>query len=109
MAEGKVAPDQDAVTAIDQEGTTSPSQETHQKDPRLARTKHLPVRVGVVLGSQQLAVKSLLNWGIGTQIVLHTPWHSPVAVTINGLPVGSGRVVLVGNNFGVEVTEWGRK
>lgn len=78
------------------------------KDPRLARTSGLPVTLQVSLGGKHIAVKSLLDWGIGTQVVLNHDWQQPVTIKINGLTVGSGRVVLVGNNFGIEVTEWGR-
>ncbi len=77
-------------------------------DPRLQRTLGLPVTLSVTLGSKGLPIKSLLNWGIGTQIVLNREWHHPVPVKVNGLELGEARVVLVNNNFGVEITEWGR-
>lgn len=77
-------------------------------DPRLQRTLGLPVTLSVTLGSKGLPIKSLLNWGIGTQIVLNREWHNPVPVKVNGLELGEARVVLVNNNFGVEITEWGR-
>ncbi|MCY0899714.1 MAG: FliM/FliN family flagellar motor switch protein [Firmicutes bacterium] len=78
-------------------------------DPRLRRTMHLPVTVSVSLGLKQLPVQSLLNWGVGTQVVLDYRWQEPVQIKINGLPVGDGRVVLVGNNFGIEVRHWGQR
>lgn len=77
-------------------------------DPRLQRTLGLPVTVSVTLGSKGLPIKSLLNWGIGTQIVLNREWHHAVPVKVNGLELGEARVVLVNNNFGVEITRWGR-
>ncbi len=78
------------------------------EDPRLKRTMHLPVTMQVSLGGKSVPVKALLNWGIGTQFVLNHDWQQPVAVKINGLQVGHGRVMLVGNNFGIEITDWGR-
>ena len=77
-------------------------------DPRLRRTLHLPVTMFVSLGQKNLPIHTLLNWGIGTQIVLNREWQRAVSIKINGLEVGEGRVVLVGNNFGVEVTRWGK-
>lgn len=79
------------------------------QDPRLRRTMHLPVTLFVSLGEKNLPIRSLLNWGIGTQIVLNREWQRDVSLKINGLDIGEGRVVIVGNNFGIEVTDWGRK
>lgn len=79
------------------------------RDPRLRRTMHLPVTLSVVLGEKSLPIRSLLSWGMGTQIILNREWQDAVNIKINGLAVGEGRVVIVGNNFGVEVTQWGRK
>lgn len=78
-------------------------------DPRLRRTLHLPVTLFVGLGEKRLTIGSLLGWGIGTQIVLDREWQRDVSIKLNGLAVGEGRVVIVGNNFGVEVTNWGKK
>ncbi|PSR23905.1 MAG: hypothetical protein C7B45_01065 [Sulfobacillus acidophilus] len=77
-------------------------------NPRLQRTLGLPVTMFVSLGQKNLPTRSLLNWGIGTQIVLNREWQRAVSIKINGLEVGEGRVVIVGNNFGVEITKWGR-
>jgi flagellar motor switch protein FliN/FliY len=78
-------------------------------DPRLRRTMHLPVTMFVSLGDKNLPIRSLLNWGVGTQISLNREWQRDVGIKVNGLEVGQGRVVIVGNNFGIEVTEWGRQ
>lgn len=69
---------------------------------------HLPVTLFVSLGEKQLPIRSLLNWGIGTQVALDREWQREISIKINGLEVGQGRVVIVGNNFGIEVTAWGR-
>ncbi|MCY0878908.1 MAG: FliM/FliN family flagellar motor switch protein [Firmicutes bacterium] len=61
------------------------------------------------LGAKKLPVQALLEWGVGTQVVLDYPWQQPVQIKINGLAVGEGRVVLVGNNFGIEVRRWGTR
>lgn len=78
-------------------------------DPRLRRTMHLPVTLFVSLGEKSLPIRALLNWGVGTQIALNREWQRDVGIKINGLEVGQGRVVIVGNNFGIEVTEWGHR
>lgn len=78
-------------------------------DPRLQRALYLPVTMQVSLGGKSVPVKSLLSWGVGTQIVLNHDWQNPVGVKINGFSVGHGRVVLVGDNFGIEITDWGRE
>jgi len=78
------------------------------KDPQLRRILHLPVTLAVSMGGQELTIKSLLKWGIGSQIVLDQRWQQPILVKINGASAGDAQVVLVGNNFGVKISRWGR-
>lgn len=75
---------------------------------KLKRSGDLPVNLLASLGEAHVPVKTLLSWGVGTQVVLNRDWQQPVKLMLNGLPVGEGRVVLIGNNFGVEVKRWGR-
>ncbi|AEJ40640.1 hypothetical protein TPY_2480 [Sulfobacillus acidophilus TPY] len=92
--------------SVSAEAPSSPSSRAAQ-DPRLRRILHLPVTFSASLGEQILTVQTVLNWGVGSQFVLNRKWQDPVVVKLNGLAIGEARVMLVGNNFGVEITEWG--
>jgi len=94
--------------SISAEAPSSPSSRAAQ-DPRLRRILHLPVTFSASLGEQILTVQTVLNWGVGSQFVLNRKWQDPVVVKLNGLAIGEARVMLVGNNFGVEITEWGTR
>lgn len=79
------------------------------ESPALRRIVDLPVTFQASLGDQAISVKNLLNWGVGSQFVLNHRWQSPVPLKINGMLVGQGTVVLVGNNFGIRVSAWGNR
>lgn len=104
VTESTVSPTETPLLASPRtiEAPASPPQ-----DPRLARLGDLPLRLAANLGKGVLSVQQVLNIGIGTRITLDGQWLDSIALTLNGLAVGSGRVVLVGNRFGVEVVRWG--
>lgn len=99
----------DSVVAMEQ---SNPNSVAHAPvpiaDPRLRRVADLPVNMTVSLGETVLSLESVLQLGIGSRIVFDTKWHDHATIKLNGLPIGNGRVVLVANTFGVEVTAWGK-
>ncbi|CAB1127944.1 Flagellar motor switch protein FliM [Candidatus Hydrogenisulfobacillus filiaventi] len=88
-------------------GTGAPPAPVRELDPKLARIADLDVTLSVLLGHRVFTLRELLGWGIGTRITLEEGWREPVYLAVNGRLVGRGRVVLVGNRFGVRVERWG--
>lgn len=74
---------------------------------RVQRITDLSVTFTVVVGQTSQPMQRWLELGIGSRIVLNQKWQQPVTLRLNGMAVGTGRVVLVGNRFGVKVTRWG--
>ncbi len=60
------------------------------------------------IGTASLKLGDVLQLGVGSRLPVKTRWMEPLVLRLNGKTVGYGRVVLVGNKFGVEVTSWGR-
>ncbi len=73
----------------------------------LEKFRELPVTFKVQIGHTKSTLKQWLEIGIGSRISLEESWRHPVHLFINDRRVGSGTIVLVGNRFGVRVTEWG--
>ncbi len=73
----------------------------------LNRFQGFPVTLKVQVGHTETTLKEWLEVGIGSRISLQESWRRPVHLFINNRLIGSGTIVLVGNRFGVRVTEWG--
>jgi flagellar motor switch protein FliN/FliY len=63
------------------------------------------VRVAVRLGGRQLRLRDVLELGVGSTFSLDQTLNDPVEVLVNGHLVARGRVVEVGEQWGVELTE----
>lgn len=63
------------------------------------------VELGVRLGSGTLTVKELLALKAGANLVLDMPLNGLVDVDLNGVVVGRGEIVAVGDHYGVRLTE----
>lgn len=73
----------------------------------LRRVQDIGLKLTAEIGGGSFPVGYFLSLGIGTRIPLDSRWTDPLVLRLNGKSVGRGKVVLVGNKFGVEVTEWG--
>ncbi len=73
----------------------------------LEKFRDLPVSFKVQIGQTTTTLKQWLDVGIGSRISLDESWRQPVHLFINDRRVGRGVIVLVGNRFGVRITEWG--
>lgn len=73
----------------------------------LRRVQDIALRLTAEIGEGRFPVGYFLSLGIGTRIPLDSRWTDPLVIRLNGKSFGRGKVVLVGNKFGVEVTEWG--
>ncbi len=64
----------------------------------------IPLKVTVVLGRTRRSIKDILALGPGNIVELATLADEPVEVLVNGTLVARGEVVVVNENFGVQIT-----
>ena len=63
------------------------------------------VPVAIELGSTQMSLREVLKLGPGSLVKLERAVGDPVDILVNGELVGRGEVVVVGDQFGIRVTE----
>ena len=63
------------------------------------------VPVTIELGGTTMPLRRVLELGPGSVIQLDRPLGEPVDIVVNGELVGRGEVVVVEDQFGVQVTE----
>ena len=63
------------------------------------------VKMTVELGGNRLPINDILLWGDGTMVELECMDREPVDVLVNGKLFARGEVVVVGETFGVKITE----
>jgi len=66
------------------------------------------VTVEVHLGCAKLSVKELFALRPGDVVELDAALGQLVELRLNNKPIGRGKLVAAGDNFGIEVTEMGR-
>jgi flagellar motor switch protein FliN/FliY len=71
----------------------------------LSRILDVNVKITVELGSNQTPIKDILQWGEGTLVELERMDREPVDVLVNNKLFARGEVVVVGETFGVKITE----
>lgn len=64
----------------------------------------LPVRLVFEIGRREVTVDELRDMAVGTPISLEKPASSVVDILANGRRVGSGEMVLIGDQLGVKIT-----
>lgn len=65
----------------------------------------IPVEMTVELGRAKMTIKELLSLTQGAIIPLSGTEGEPLDILINGYLVASGEVVVVGDNYGVRITD----
>ncbi len=65
----------------------------------------VPMTVEVVLGTAAMPVRDVLRLGPGAVVELDRAYGEPVEIYLNSRLVARGEVVVVGEQFGVRVTE----
>lgn len=65
----------------------------------------VPMVVEAILGSTELTVKEVLEIGPGSVVELDRTYGESVDLFLNGRLVARGDVVIIGDNFGVRITE----
>lgn len=65
----------------------------------------VPLEVSVVIGKARRKVKDILDFGPGTVVDLDKQTGAPAEIIVNGQLLAYGDVIVIGDNFGVRVTE----
>ena len=65
----------------------------------------IPVNLSVELGRTKMAIKDLLNLTQGSVIALDGLAGEPLDILINGYLIAQGEIVVVGDNYGVRITD----
>ncbi len=71
----------------------------------LDRLMDIPLNVEVVVGSTVIQIKELINLGPGSVLELDRETTEPVDVKVNGKLIAKGELVVVGERFGIRITE----
>lgn len=69
----------------------------------LERLLSLPLEVTVILGSARRPLRELMTLKPGQVVELAEPYGAPVEVSVNGRPVATGELTVVGDHFGVRL------
>lgn len=65
----------------------------------------IPLQVSVELGKTKKDISEILEFGMGTVIVLDKMAGDPVEILANGKLIARGEVVVIDENYGVRITE----
>lgn len=65
----------------------------------------IPLQVSVELGKTKKDISEILEFGMGTVIVLEKIAGDPVEILANGKLIARGEVVVIDENYGVRITE----
>ena len=71
----------------------------------IALIQDIPVRVRAILGRSRLPIETILRLGPGSIVELDTLDGEPIEVLANDTLIAKGEVVVVGEQFGVRITE----
>ena len=67
--------------------------------------KNIPVQIRAVLGRTRISIANILKLGPGHVLELDTIDGEPIDILVNNTPIARGEVVVVGDQFGVRITE----
>ena len=65
----------------------------------------IPLQVSVELGKTRRQISDVLEFGMGTVVVLDKIAGDPVEVLVNGKTIARGEVVVIEESYGVRITE----
>ena len=65
----------------------------------------IPVNLSVELGRTKMTIKDLLNLTQGSVVALDGLAGEPLDILINGYLIAQGEIVVVGDNYGVRITD----
>jgi len=82
-----------------------PQQDQHKEKASLEMLMDIGLQVTVELGRTKMNIRDVLTVGPGTVVELNRLAGEPVDILINGKPIAKGEVVVIGDMFGVRVTD----
>lgn len=85
-------------------GTQAAARPSTVDPSKLELILDIPLKVTVVLGRTRRPIKEILSLGPGSIVELAALADEPVEILVNGTPVARGEVVVVNENFGVQIT-----
>jgi len=65
----------------------------------------IPLKVTVEMGRTRMALRDLLQLGPGSVVELAKMAGEPLDVLVNGRPIARGEAVMVGDKFGIRLTD----
>jgi len=65
----------------------------------------VPLDVSIVIGKTKRKVKEILDFGQGTVLELEKQTGAPAEIIVNGQLLAYGDVIVIGDNYGVRITE----
>ena len=65
----------------------------------------VPLELSVVLGKTKKTIKDILALGTGSVVELNKLADEPLEIFVNGKLVAHGEVVVIGENFGIRITQ----
>lgn len=65
----------------------------------------VPLDVSIVIGKTKRKIRDVLEFGPGTVIALDKQTGAPAEIIVNGQLLAYGDVIVIGDNYGVRVTE----
>lgn len=71
----------------------------------LGRLDGVEVEVAIRAGSVRLPIDTLVNWTEGSLLELNVPPDQTVDVLVDGEPFAKGKVVTIGEAYGVRILE----
>ena len=66
---------------------------------------NIPLQVTVELGKTKKEISEILEFSMGTIIVLDKIAGDPVEIVVNGKFIARGEVVVIDENYGVRITD----
>jgi len=82
-----------------------PQNNGRQEKASLEMLLDIGLQVTVELGRTKMTIRDVLSLGPGTVVELNRVAGEPVDILINGKPIAKGEVVVIGDMFGVRVTD----
>ncbi len=74
-------------------------------DGNMGLLMNVKLDVSVVIGNTKRKIKDILDFGQGTVVELDKQTGAPADIVVNGQLIAKGDVMVVGDNFGVRITE----